>query len=570
MVRRLALAVALLGVAACSGADEAPDENLDGGIEPRDVGPQVGFPDAGPPVDMGFRPRPDAGPPPPQEVTVSGRVIRLDDYLAGNNNNYVDDVAVLAYGVFPQVSTLSGQAPEPAGGYRLTLPANGQALMLTSRLSYNQTLYAVTTGDAPLPDRNLYVTYAAWLSEVANAHNVDLVNDFPCQTPSLQQQNADCVYAAIVGRIRDDGTAGNGVIRPVAGITADNFQIYGPGDEGWYVRGPYFLDYTATASVGAAGSIVYNDGGNYRGGLYITFVEVPSRGPQSVGLQLSIAYPYQGATRYFGPVSVQALRSPGGSVTFADLPETGEAPPAPPVGGVDFDTQIYPLFLTVAEGGLGCIGCHTNQGGADPAGGMNLYGGPAEAYASLDPNQYDQRVNTVNPDRSYLLVRPLYEPDGLQDHPIFAFTSPQDAAYRLILTWITEGGLRNNVNLPPVSFYNDVRPLLYQPTAMGGAGCYTCHVDGVGPNDAPGDFYMGGDGNALYEALTNQTPVGAGPYDEPYRINKEGYPERSLVLTNPLFGDAELHPVKIFDNTADSRYQLIYRWVAEGYVNDTP
>ena len=567
MLRKLALA-AVVATVACSDDGVTNVEDVDAGVDVgNQVRPDAGFVDTGPRPDLGFPdtgPRPDAGPPPPDEVQVSGRVVRFGDYLAGNNV-YVDQAAVVAYGVLPQTSVISGN--NPPGAYQVTLPANGQALMVTTKAGYNQTFYSVTTNDQPYPDRTLYIAEAAWLSEIANAHNVNLANEFACQTQSLAGQN--CFYAALVGRILDDGTAGNGQIRPVADVTADNFTIYGPGNEQWYTRGPYFLDYDGTSSVDAPGSIVFNDNGNYRGGLYVTFAEVPSRGPQSTAIQLSITYPYQGVNRYFGPVTVQAFRSPGASVQVVDLRENG-APPPPPIDGVDFDTQVYPLFLAVNEGGLGCVGCHTNQGGAEPAAGMNLYGGPTEAYASLDPNQYPQRVNVENPTASYLLVRPLFEADGNQDHPIFAFASPQDPGYQLILTWITEGGLRNNNNLPPVSFYNDIRPLLYQPTNNGGAGCYTCHVDGVDETNAPGNFYMGGNGNELYDRITNVAPNNPGPYDEAYRINKQGYPERSLLLTNPLFGDAEPHPVKIFFDAADPRYQLIYRWVAEGYNNDTP
>ena len=570
MLRKLAVAPVIMAVA-CSSADEVVEEVIDAGVDGGqivlDVGPRpdAGFVDVGPrdvgfPPDLGPR---DAGPPPPDEVSVSGRVLRLGDYLAGNNA-YVGQAGIIGYGVVPPVSTVSGD--NPAGAYQVTLPANGQAVLVTTKAGYNQTFYAVTTTDQPYPDRNLYIAEAAWLNEIATAHNVNLNNEFACQTVSLAGQN--CLYAAVVGRILDDGTVGQGDIRPVADVTADNFTIYGPDNAPWYIRGPYFLDYDGTSSVDAPGSIIYNDNGEYRGGLYITFVEVPARGPVVTAMQLSIAYPYQGATRYFGPANIQVFRSPGGSVRWADLRETG-APVPPPINGIDFDSQIYPLFLSVAEGGFGCVGCHTNQDDAQPAGGMNLFGGPFEAYSSLNPAQYPLRVNVDSPGDSYLLVRPLYEADGVQDHPIFAFTSPQEPGYQLIYNWIQEGGSRQN-NLPPVSFYNDVRPLLYQPTANGGAGCYTCHVNGVDANNAPGGLYMGGDGNALYEALTDVAPNNAGPYDEPYRVNKQGYPERSLVLTNPLFGNDEPHPVKIFSDAADARYQLIFRWIAEGYVNDTP
>jgi hypothetical protein len=169
---------------------------------------------------------------------------------------------------------------------------------------------------------------------------------------------------------------------------------------------------------------------------------------------------------------------------------------------------------------------------------------------------------------SLVLVKPLYEAIGQQDHPIFAFASEQDPAYQLIYTWITQGGVRPMVPPPPVSFVTSIRPLLYQSTANGGAGCYACHVDGVNANNAPGGFYMGGNAQDLYNALTNTAPSDNGGSGEPYRVNKMNYPERSLVLINPLSGNPEPHPVKIFSDNADPRYQLIYRWIAEGYQNN--
>ena len=575
MYRTIGIASAMCALfvfVGCSGDDDdgqvQPDRDAgvrDAGPQnpPRDAGPVR---DAGPPRDAGPRDGGPPPPPPPQDVVVSGQLTKLGAYLAGNNE-YAENASIVAYGAANVTPVTTG----PNGAYTITVPANGTVALAAQRQGYNQTYNVIATQAAPIMNKRIYIAEGAWLGEIAGAHNVNLNAPFTCQTPGLEQEM--CIYGAVVGRILDDGTAGNGEVRPVGGVYPDDFYIYGPNDVEWYVRGPYFLDYTGTSSAAATQSVVYQNGqGEYLGGLYVFFPEIPQRGGggQQIGLRVSITYDYNGNNRYFGPHDVSAFRAPGGAVTWANVYETGLAPPDQPIVDVDFDTEIYPMFAPVAEGGLGCVGCHTNQGGAVPSGNFNVYGGPEVAYAQLDPAQYPQRVNLASPSDSYLLVRPLYEADGNQDHPIYAFASEADIGYQTIYKWIQEGAVRN-APPPPVSFYNDIRPLLYQPSNNGGAGCYTCHVNGVDANTAPGGFYMGGDGNALYDELVNEAPNDPGPYNEAYRINKGGqYTGRSLVLTNPLFGNDEPHPVKIFFDNTDPRYQLIYRWVEEGYQNDTP
>ncbi|MCC7385514.1 MAG: hypothetical protein IT384_26930 [Deltaproteobacteria bacterium] len=579
--------VLIFSLAACASSEETPADtggtpapdggvrdagvnNGDTGTPPRDGGIadapalDAGGPDAGDAPDSGT----DGGPPqdggPVGEVTVSGQLRRLGEWLAGTNTG-VGQAAILAVGVVPARSTITeAQAPN-AGNYTLQLPGNGQTLLFANKAGYFPTYNPVTTQAVALPGKDLYIAETAWLNAIATAHNVDLAAPFACHAPALNP-NQQCIYTAVVGRILDDGAAGNGTLRPVAGVNTFTVAAGPALSDQWYKRGPYFLDSTGTASVGATGTIVSNDNGNYRGGLFITFLEIPrTDGTEAISVRVSAQYtPGVGATRYFGPLEVKAFRPYG--ITWVTLNETAGAPPPPPPGDINFDTQIYPLFLPVTQGGLGCQGCHTNQGGATPAGSMNLYGGPDVAYASLNPATYPNRVNLQSPSASYLLVRPLYEADGVQDHPIFAFVSEQDPAYQLIYTWIQQGAQRVQP-VAPVSFENDVRPLLYQPTAQGGIGCYSCHVNGVNATNAPGGFYMGGTPDELYAELTQETPTDNGASGEPYRVNKTaGQTDRSLVLINPLYGNPEPHPVKILFSNADPRYQTIYRWISEGYA----
>ncbi|MCC7380747.1 MAG: hypothetical protein IT384_02900 [Deltaproteobacteria bacterium] len=496
------------------------------------------------------------------EITASGQLVRLGDLLAGTTAG-VGQAAVLAVGVVPARSTITDNAN---GNYTLQIPGNGQTILYANKAGYFPTYNPIAAQGANITGRAIYAAENAWLNAIAQTHGVDLAAQFACHAPALNP-NQQCIYTVVVGRVLDDGTAGNGTQRPVADV--NNFTIAAGAaganlSDQWYKRGPYYLNYDGTASAAATGTIVYDDSGNFRGGLFVAFLEIPrTDGAEAINVRVSAQHTPGGATRYFGPAEVKAFRPYG--VTWVTLNETAGPPNPPPPSGVSFDAQVYPLFLPVAQGGLGCQGCHTNQGGATPSGGLNLYGADA-AYAALDPANNPQRVNVQNPGASTLLIKPLYEASGSQDHPIFAFVSEQDPAYRLIYTWIQEGGRRVQVQ-QPVSFANDVRPLLAQPTNQGGIGCYNCHASGVNANNAPGGFYTGGTPDQLYAELTQEMPTDNGGTGEGYRINKTaGQADRSLVLTNPLYNNAEPHPVKVFSSNADPRYQTIYRWITEGYA----
>ena len=518
-------------------------------------------------------------PPPPDGVIVEGQVYKLGAYLAGNND-YNGNASVLAFGVDPLQTTLSDQDPNNLGAYSLTLPANGQTILFVNKAGYNPTYTTVSTQDQNIVGQRIYSAENAWVNAIAQYHNIDLTAPFDCQTAGLQ--GSRCVYSIVVGKLYDDGSTGQTL--PVAGITSDDFTVTGGQNNGeWYVRGPYFLNYDGTPDDQGGGntSIIYQDQatGNYRGGLYVTFVEIPQLdGPESQPISMSIAYNdvNAGVTRYFGPVTIQAFRPYG--VTWTNIYETG-VPVDIPLENIDFDNQVYPLFAPVDQGGLGCQGCHTNQGGAVPAGGMNLYTADA-AYASLDYNNYPNRVNVNDPAASLLLTKPLYEV-GQQNHPIFAFASEYDVGYQIILKWIEEGGQRNVV-LPPVTF-DEVHRILYpvQGYEQQHAGCSNggCHSDQAAT--AGSRFYLNGDPQNVYDQLVNIVAYTYDPnYDpqldpngdlaytaEQYHINKDNYPERSLVIQKPLAGNAVVHGGgKPFFGAADQRVVLIQRWIAEGYV----
>ena len=541
-----------LALTACSGNgdDGPPVVNRDGGVvdnTPRDGGPVA---------------------PPNTDVYVQGNVYRLDAYLEGQRVALAN-ATIRALGVVG-VDPVGAEAD---GSYRIKVPQNGAVILGASKPDYLQSYVQLTVGNQDVT-HDFLMAWETHIDRLAMAFGVaDWNQPFTCHPPRQGQ----CKYVIVMGRVVDDGTEGNGTPAPVGGVAYDDFTFDVNGETDWYKKGPYFFFFNGqpNANVRETQRQRNQQTNKYEGGLYAYFVEFPETGAESVDITVS-ASSYAGGTvrRYFGPATVKANRA---SFSWMSIPETGleppppDDPPPPPPDNVDFDTQIYPLFATIPEGGFGCLGCHTSQDGAQAAGGLDFYGGPAQAYAALDPAQYPLRVNVQNPGQSLLLTKPLYEADGNQDHPIFAFVNDQEPAYVQIYGWIQSGGLRvGGPPLDPVSFYNEVRPLLYRDTVEGGAGCYTCHVNGVDAATAPGGAYFGGDGNALYDVLVNQPPSDPGPTNEAYRINKQGQTGYSLLLTNPTQGNNEPHPAKLFFGAEDPRYQTIYRWIAEGYQNDTP
>jgi hypothetical protein len=302
---------------------------------------------------------------------------------------------------------------------------------------------------------------------------------------------------------------------------------------------------------------------NYRGGLFAIFAEVPqASGPPAVDLTINISHVDATGTHLFGPTAVKAFRL---GVSWTEVQETG-APPPPPPNNVDFDTQVYPLFLPLSQGGFGCQGCHTSMGGATPSAGMDLgpVGGPATAYASLDPATHPLRVNLQNPPASLILVNPLYNAMG-STHPIFAFTSVNDPGYQTILKWIQEGAKRNPPMAQPQVTFAQVQSLLVGTATSAGAGCANTLCHGAATPPAPGAFSMLGTPRQLFLALTSSPAVDQST-GQLTRIDKTaGAADNSLLLLKPLEGCPLIHPVKIFASSTDPRYQLLYRWIAEGF-----
>lgn len=484
---------------------------------------------------------------PPTTITITGAMHEMGGHFA-NNHVGVTAASILAYGVAGNITATTAAA----GAYTLAnVPANGQVVLFASKAGYNPTYTAVPVGSTDL-NQSLLLAEGAWVTSLNSTYGVNPGTAFTCQFDAALQ----CVYALIIGQILDDGSndpEGDGV--PVAGVSATDFTVTGGDDNvAWRHMGPYFLNANGTVGANSASTT---------SGLYALYVEIPqtAAGYDTLHIELAIQLGTGDTARYFGPTHTAAYRGASTAVTWVDVAETG-IPPGGGGGNIDFGGQIYPLFLPTAQGGYGCQGCHTNQNGATPAGGLNLYGGADVAYAQLDPTQHPTRVNLDDPAASTLLTKPLYQGGGAQNHPIFAWVSTQDPAYQLIIQWIQEGALQYSPGAK-VSFVAQIKPLLGNGTGAGGIGCVNCHTGGN-----PADLQLDGSATEMYNDLVVEAAVDGSGSGEGFRVNKAGYPERSLLLTNPLAGNTEAHPQKPFASAADPRYQLLYRWVQEGYTND--
>ncbi|MBI2376331.1 MAG: hypothetical protein HYV07_20215 [Deltaproteobacteria bacterium] len=553
MSRTLA-ACAFALLTACGSSAVTPTPSVDGGVPlVEDAGPAI--------VDAGVLPLP------PGSISVSGSIYRLDDYLGGSHVPLAG-ATIKTLGVLGVPPTTA----DPQGRYSVIVPQNGKVVF-----SVEKDIHVTTYEEISLPaqpvSKSFLLASKIWVDLVAAAHSVSRVAQLPCHAPN--DPTAPCKYAFVVGQLLDDGTEGNGTPTPIAGVTKDEFTIAVDGDQAWYRKGPYFLNANGTPNAGLTASVRERDPATnaYRGGLFFLFVEVPIGGPPERTLAVTVRTQAGTVERRLGPTVAKLYLQDLAWVKLYQSalgPPPVTPPPPPPPGGPDFDTAIYPLFLPVNEGGYGCQGCHTAEGGNSPSGGLNLDGDPATAYGGLDPARYPERVNVANPRESKLLTKPLYDVGGVQDHPIFAFVSDVDPGYQAIHAWIQAGGKRPGGGVdappppPPVSFTTEVYPLLSTPAGSGGIGCIECHSGG----NAPGGFSVDGDPTLVFQELTAEAPADDSGTGEPYRINKNGNPGQSLLLLNPLLGSPEPHPAKLLPNTADPRYQTLYAWISQGYQTD--
>src|SRR5262249_40677380 len=153
-------------------------------------------------------------------------------------------------------------------------------------------------------NQKAFIAPNAYVNQLAAFYQIDLATAFRCHGPPVGglSPNENCVFGIIIGRIIDDGSKGAPL--PVEGIKSVDFDLAGGAtSSAWYHRGPYFLTSTGTPALNALASIVTKTGNAVRGGLFVTFVEIPQlMGPPGVDFTIAIHHD-AGANliRYFGP-----------------------------------------------------------------------------------------------------------------------------------------------------------------------------------------------------------------------------------------------------------------------------
>lgn len=201
---------------------------------------------------------------------------------------------------------------------------------------------------------------------------------------------------------------------PMAGIPGTAFDL----DEN--IQGPFFLD--ADRMPAPALSETSSSG-------YIVLFNAPA-----------------------GLVSVRALDDSGYSMVMPDAPVANTAatlaeitvtlgdPIVLPIN-VSFSRHVAPIFTN-----RGCQICHDGNGIGKDLGNLHLNGADEKMFKEVaeevSPTHGTTRIDLVSPALSLLLTMPSRE-EPADVHPNVTFVGRDDPDYRIILAWITEGGLNN-------------------------------------------------------------------------------------------------------------------------------
>lgn len=296
------------------------------------------------------------------------------------------------------VST-SGLLPAPtitSEGASFTIgrvPDNSAFQILASAPDHRATFSeAVIVGTEDLRGVRAPVVGEAFLAGLASGFGV---------TPSAAR-------GVLLARVVDDRG------EPRAGVAATNFVLAGAS-----VSGPHFLGedrqpLPAATATSASGWIVFFE-------VAPGVAELGLAANATVTLDMPVA-----------PVNP-------GTVTVAQIRVLDGAPVLPK--DVSFQNQIVPIFRSLAQGGRGCVACHSGGGIGKDLGGLMLDAGANLIHRELTLEN-PLRVQLATPEKSLLLTLPSRE-DPPDRHPNITFTSPLDPDYLKILVWIREGAKNN-------------------------------------------------------------------------------------------------------------------------------
>jgi len=347
-----------------------------------------GCPGSAPP-DVGDDDAPDAGvEPEPTAFLLSGKVI---DYFG---KTAIEAAMIATDGLTPALMTTSAMD----GAYKLDVAVGSALYVNATKTGYRATRNAaMTIADMPV----VKDVYLMTEQDVRNQYTA--VGALPVAGKAI----------LIAEMQRNNGT-------PLEGIPLANVQLLDGGNQPVAgVKGPYFFNAGGSVDAAATTATAYN------GRSRVAYLDVP---PGTFTLAVTYMGGMQNVTTNTSVVTV----ADGGTLALSG---SGAGGGGMNVTDPSFAIHIYPKLQRAGAGGLGCANCHTLTGPAsflkydDPAGTVltNLI-----ARTGV--------VNSVTPDDSLILRRPLYEqPPTLQDHPNATFLNVNDADYKLFLLWIQNG-----------------------------------------------------------------------------------------------------------------------------------
>jgi hypothetical protein len=285
------------------------------------------------------------------------------------------------------------------------VPPGSNLFLSVSRMNYR-------------PTRNMAVSVAdaAVTADVYLMSNADIVRQYATdgKTPAAGKA------FVVVDLQRNNGT-------PLAGVPLTDIKLVdaanapGPGVIGPYVFGALGdltpVGPTQTETQGGRSRVAFLDVPPGTFSLKVTFLDGQGQ-PQTT--TTSVTTVADGATI----VRSGGMGGGGGG--------GGGGNPANP----KFATDIFPRLQTAANGGRACANCHTAGG---PGAVLVLNALPADVLATLKAKP--GLIDTTTPASSLLLTKPLYEPTPPQNHPNATFVDVNDADYKLMLLWISQGAL---------------------------------------------------------------------------------------------------------------------------------
>jgi len=261
--------------------------------------------------------------------------------------------------------------------------------------------------------------YRPTRNHVVAVEDADVTQDlFVLSIADVNRQYATDGKPVTAGRAFFAADLVDGTGQPLVGVPKANIVLTDMNDQPVPgVIGPYFFG--AQGDINPALEASEANAGKSR----VAFLDAPAG-----TFKVTLTYPDgQGGN---ATSTAQLTAAPDGAV----LASLGGAIAGAAAADPTFAANVYPRLQKAANGGVGCANCHTANGAGAI---LVLDAGAQTTLANLLARP--GVIDAVTPANSLLLTKPLYEPTPPQNHPNATFLDINDADYKLILKWITNG-----------------------------------------------------------------------------------------------------------------------------------